>query len=269
MPIRLTPQPTFRDRLADTDRPLVGMWVCTGSALNAEICAGSGLDWILIDGEHGPNTLDTIVPQLQAIAAYPATPLVRAPFGEPVIIKQLLDIGAQNLIVPMVNTPQDAAAAVSAVRYPPHGIRGVGSALARASRWNRYEDYLANADSTVSLTVQIETAQAVENAAEIAGTDGVHALFIGPSDLAASMGLLGRQGHPDVVAAVESTIRTAKELGVPVGVNAFDPAMARRYVEAGADFVAVAADVALLARASEKLADEWITGENAPTRASY
>lgn len=273
MPIRLTPPPTLRERIASSDRALVGMWVSSGSPLNAEICAGSGLDLLLIDGEHSQNTLDTILAQLQAVAAYPITPLVRVPVNDTVIIKQYLDIGVQNLLVPMVHTAEDAEAAVAAVRYPPRGVRGVGSALARASRWNRVDNYLADADDTISLYVQIESAEAVRNARAIAAVDGVDGVFIGPSDLAASMGHLGRQGHPDVVDAVETTIRTMTELGVPVGVNAFAPEAARGYLETGVDFAFVAADVALLARASEALAATWLpqeqTDDDAEPRASY
>ncbi|NKY39975.1 HpcH/HpaI aldolase family protein, partial [Cellulomonas septica] len=125
MPLRLTP--TFRDALARrADRPLIGMWVCTGSPLVAEICAGSGLDWVLVDMEHAPNGLESVLAQLQALAAYPVTPVVRLPAADPVVIKQVLDLGAQNLLVPMVSTADEARAVVEAVRYPPHGRRGVG-----------------------------------------------------------------------------------------------------------------------------------------------
>ena len=263
--------PTFRDNLAEADRPLIGMWVCTGSPLVAEICAGSGLDWLLIDGEHGPIGLESIVAQLHAIAGYPITPLVRAPSGDAVIIKQYLDLGVQNLLVPMVNTGDEARAVVSAVRYPPHGVRGVGSALARGARWNRVDNYLTRADEFTALFVQIETADAVANVADIASVDGVHGAFVGPSDLAASMGLLGQQEHPDVVAAVEHAIRTVAGLGKPVGVNAFDPKVAERYLAAGANFVLVGADVSLLARGSEALTAKYIptADATAATRASY
>ncbi|TFB73306.1 2-dehydro-3-deoxyglucarate aldolase [Cryobacterium glaciale] len=258
MPIRVAAEPTFRDVLADSERAQIGMWVCSGSALVAEICAGSGLDWLLIDTEHSPNGLESTLSQLQAVHGYPIVPLVRAPIGDRIIVKQLLDLGAQNLLIPMVDTAEQARDMVAAVRYPPHGVRGVGSALARASRWNRIDDYLARADETISLFVQIETTDAVANIAEIASVDGVDGLFIGPSDLAASMGLLGLQDHPDVVASVEQCIRTVAALGKPVGVNAFAPATAERYLAAGARFVLVGADVAILARASETLAATFI-----------
>lgn len=271
MPFRVDPEETFGARLAAAARPQMGMWACSGSPLIAEICAGSGLDWLLIDAEHSPNGLESILAQLQAVHGYPITPVVRPPVGDPVAIKQVLDLGAQNLLIPMVDSAGQAQQLVSAVRYPPQGIRGVGSALARASRWNRIDGYLARADETITLLVQIESAAAVENAREIAAVEGVDGVFVGPSDLAASMGYLGQQEHPEVVAAVESVIRTVKELGKPAGVNAFAEAAAQRYLEAGADFVLVGADVALLARASEQLALKYVPAEpgaDAP-RASY
>lgn len=258
MPIRLTLPPTFRDRITGSTRPQIGMWVCTGSPLVAEICAGAGLDWLLIDGEHSPIGLETTSALLQAVAPYPVTPVVRAPSDDAVVLKQLLDLGVQNLLVPMVDTAEQAAAVVRAVRYPPRGIRGVGSALSRGARWNRVVGYMADADQHVSLFVQVESTTGVENAADIAAVDGVDGVFVGPSDLAASMGVLGQQTHPDVTAAVRATFEAVRAAGKPVGVNAFDPAVARSYLEAGASFVLVGADVALLARGSEALADTWI-----------
>ncbi|WP_020096683.1 aldolase/citrate lyase family protein [Microbacterium sp. 11MF] len=255
MPFHLNP--TFREALTDADRPLAGMWVCSGSPLVAEICAGAGLDWLLIDMEHSPNGLESVLAQLQAVAAAPVTAVVRVPFGDVVTIKQVLDIGAQNILVPMVDTAAQAAELVAAVRYPPHGRRGVGSALARSGRWNRVEDYLADADRHVSLFVQVETVEGVRNAAEIAAVDGIDGVFVGPSDLAASMGLLGAQTHPDVVAAVLDAFAAVRASGKPVGVNAFDPDAAQRYLDEGASFVLVGADVTLLARGSEALAARW------------
>jgi 4-hydroxy-2-oxoheptanedioate aldolase len=249
---------TFRDALAAADRPLAGMWVCSGSPLVAEICAGAGLDWLLVDMEHSPNGLESVLAQLQAVAAYPVSPLVRVPVGDIVTIKQVLDLGAQNLLVPMVSSPDEARAVVAAVRYPPRGRRGVGSALARSARWNRIDGYLENADQHLSLFVQIETAAGVAAAAELAAVHGVDGVFVGPSDLAASMGLLGQQSHPEVVAAVRRAFEGVRSVGKPVGVNAFDPAVAQSYLEAGASFVLVGADVALLARGSEALAARWV-----------
>lgn len=258
MPIRLSLPPTFRDRIAGAGRPQVGMWVSSGSPLVAEICAGAGLDWLLIDGEHSPIGLETTAALLRAVAPYPVTPVVRAPSGDAVVLKQLLDLGAQNVLVPMVDTPEQARAAVRAVRYPPRGVRGVGSALSRSARWNRVVDYLADADRYVALFVQVESVTGVENAAAIAAVDGVDGVFVGPSDLAASMGVLGQQTHPAVVAAVHSTFEAVRSAGRPVGVNAFDPVAAQAYLDAGAAFVLVGADVTMLARGSEALTDRWI-----------
>ena len=258
MTVRMTLPPTLAERLAASDRSLVGMWVCSGSALNAEIAAGSGLDIVLIDAEHSPNDLTSILAQLHAVAAYTVAPLVRPPFGDPVVIKQYLDVGVQNLLVPMVDSPEQAAELVRAVRYPPEGVRGVGSALARSSRWNRVPGYLADAAGTVSLFVQVESATAVACVEEIVAVDGVDGILVGPADLAASMGHLGEQDHPEVVDAVVRSIRAAGSVGKPAGVNAFAPDAADRYREAGAAFVLVGADVALLARASEALAERFI-----------
>ena len=189
------------------------MWVCSGSPLVAELCAGSGLDWLLVDAEHSPNGLESILAQLQAVHGYPVHTLVRPPVNDTVVIKQYLDLGVQNLLIPMVNSAAEAEAAVAATRYPPHGVRGVGSALARAARWNRVPDYLARAGETISVTVQIESTAAVDAVEDILAVDGVDAIFLGPSDLAASMGLLGQQEHPEVRAAVEHCLAAAKAAG--------------------------------------------------------
>lgn len=256
--------------MREADRPLIGLWVCSGSPIVAEIIASSGCDWVLLDTEHSPNGLESTLSQLYAMSAYDATVLVRVPYGDTVAIKQFLDLGAQNLLVPMVNSAEQAAEIVRAVRYPPAGVRGVGSALARSARWNRVEGYLGRADETISVTVQIESAEAVADVENILRVDGVDAIFVGPSDLAASMGYLGQQNHPEVVAAVEHVIRAAREAGVPVGVNAFVKADADRYLECGAQYVAVGADVAMLARSTEALVESFTQGtEGGSSRASY
>lgn len=267
MPLRLNP--SFREALDASGRPLVGMWACTGSPLVTEIAAGSGLDWLLIDMEHSANSLESVQVQLQVVAGYPITPVVRVPSNDAVALKQVLDLGAQNVIVPMVSSADEARAAVAAVRYPPLGVRGVGSALARSARWNRVDGYLQDAATHTSLTVQIENTAGVEAAAEIAAVDGVDAVFVGPSDLAASMGLIGQQTHPEVLDAVARVFAVMHEAGKPVGVNAFDPAAADDYMARGADFVAVGADVALLARASEALAARFLPAAEGGERASY
>jgi 4-hydroxy-2-oxoheptanedioate aldolase len=248
MPVQL--KPTFADRLRDADRPLIGLWNTTANAVSAEILAGSGADLILFDGEHGLVGVENLVHLLQATEAYPATAVVRVPWNDPVLIKRFLETGAQNVIVPMISTPQQAAAAAQAVRYPPHGIRGIGSALGRASRWARVPDYVPRADDLVSLTVQIETTEAVQNVRAIAEVDGVDALFIGPTDLSGSMGF---PGSASVAETVLGAITTAREAGAKVGVNAFAPEDADRYLAAGAHFVMISADVTILARGAESM----------------
>ena len=240
-----------------------------GSVTSAEIMAGSGLDWVLIDMEHAPNGLESVLAQLHAVSGYRVTPVVRVPVGEPVMIKQVLDLGAQTILVPMVSTVEQASAVAAAAQYPPVGIRGVGSALARSARWNRVEDYLRDGAQHVSIFVQIETSVGVDNARAIAETPGIDGVFVGPSDLAASMGLIGQQTHPDVVARVEQAFTHVRAAGKNVGVNAFVPAQAHAYVAAGASFVLVGADVALLARGSESLAEQFIRHDDGPTNGSY
>jgi 4-hydroxy-2-oxoheptanedioate aldolase len=247
----------WTQRITD-GRPRFGMWLASGSGYVTEICAGSGIDWVLLDQEHAPNDLHATLEQLQVLAGYPDVDVVvRPPAADPVVIKRLLDIGAQNIIVPMIDGPGEASAAVTATRYPPNGVRGVGSALARASRWNRISDYLVTADATVSLTVQVETMAGLAQLGDIADVDGVDAVFIGPADLAASMGKLGQSEHPDVVSTIENALATIVARGKSAGVNAFNETVARRYLKAGASFVLVGADVALLARGAEKLAKRY------------
>ena len=267
MPLRLNP--TLRERLRSTPRPLIGGWICSGSPVVAEVMAGSGLDWVLIDMEHAPNGLESALAQLHAVSGYPVTPVVRVPAADDVVLKQVLDLGAQTVLVPMVSTPGQARAVAEATQYPPAGRRGVGSALARSARWNRVEGYLEDAAQHVCVLVQVETGEGVENARAIAETPGIDGVLVGPSDLAASMGLLGRQSHPDVVAAVRRAMDAVRAAGKPVGVNAFDPAVARGYAEAGARFLLVGADVALVARGSEALAAEFVpAADDAPQRPS-
>lgn len=267
MPLRLSP--TLRVAIDAADRPLFGGWICSGSPVAAEIMAGSGLDWVLIDMEHAPNGLESVLAQLYAVSGYPCTPVVRVPTGDPVTIKQVLDLGAQTILVPMVSTPEQALDVARSAQYPPAGRRGVGSALARSARWNRVPDYLGQAAQYVSVIVQIETAEGVEHARQIAQTPGIDGVFVGPSDLAASMGLLGQQTHPDVVAAVKRAFTGIAAAGKPIGVNAFVAEQAADYVDAGARFVLVGADVALLARGSEALADHFIHSATDTTPDSY
>lgn len=248
---------TLRAAAATTGGALIGMWLCSASPIAAEICGGSGVDWLLIDAEHSANDLVSVQLQLQVLRGWPPMTMVRVACLDTVLIKQYLDVGVQNLLVPMVSNALQARAAVAAMRYPPAGVRGVGAALSRVSEWGRVPDYLARAQDLLSLTVQIETAEAVDNVAEILATEGVDAIFVGPSDLAGSLGVLGQQGHPSVVEAVEHCIDTASAMGKLCGVNAFSGELARRYQKRGARFILVGADVTVLARGSEALASEF------------
>jgi 4-hydroxy-2-oxoheptanedioate aldolase len=261
--------PTFAARLKASKGVQAGVWICSGNAIVAEICAGSGLDWLLIDAEHTANDLQSLQSQLQAVQGYPAVPVVRPPHSSPALIKQYLDLGVQNLILPMVNSADEAREHVKSISYPPHGVRGVGSALARASRWNRVANYLQDAQNTISLFVQIETIDAVQNLDEILEVEGIDGIFIGPSDLAASLGVLGEQEHPKVMESVLTTIAKAKNKGWFVGVNAFAPATAEKYIAAGVDFILVNADVAILARSTEAIAQKYGSGSGSETRSSY
>jgi 4-hydroxy-2-oxoheptanedioate aldolase len=256
MPLQLNP--TFGHELSQTQRTLYGGWVSSGSAVAAEIMAGSGLDMLLIDMEHAPNGLESVLAQLHAASGYPLSVMVRVPAGEPVIIKQVLDLGVQNIMVPMVSTAEQAEQIAAMAQYPPRGVRGVGSALARSGRWNRVPNYVNEAADHVSVFVQIETEEGLANTADIAAVEGIDGLLLGPSDLAASMGLIGQQTHPDVVSAVKTAFEQIAAAGKPAGVNAFDPAAARDYAASGARWILVGADVVLIARGSEKLAADFI-----------
>ncbi|WP_420992202.1 4-hydroxy-2-oxoheptanedioate aldolase [Cupriavidus sp. 30B13] len=247
-------------------KPQIGLWVSMASPYLAEVSATAGFDWLLIDGEHAPNELGGILHALQAVAPYPSQPVVRAVAGEVPLIKQLLDIGARSLLVPMVDTAAQAAALVAATRYPPRGIRGVGSAIARASRWNARTDYLAVADDEICLLVQAETVTALQNLEAICAVDGVDGVFIGPADLAASMGHRGNPGHPEVQAAIEGAMRTIVASGKAAGTLTSDNDLARRYLALGCTFVATGVDVLVYANAARSLAAEF-TSAAAPAGA--
>lgn len=251
----MNPNP-FKQALA-AGQPQVGLWLSLAHPYAAEACATTGFQWLLIDGEHAPNDVRSTLAQLQAVAAYPGQPVVRAVTGDAVLIKQLLDIGVRNLLVPMVDTPEQARALVAATRYPPEGIRGVGAAVARASRWGARPGYLDIANDEVCLLVQAETAAALDNLAAICAVDGVDGVFIGPADLAASLGHRGNPGHPEVQAAIEQAIRTIAASGKAAGTLTGDAALARRYLALGAIFVAVGIDVTLMVQAARRLAGDF------------
>jgi len=252
----------FKAALARGDKQ-IGLWLSMADPYAAEVCATAGFQWMLVDGEHAPNDLRSTLATLQALAAYPGHAVVRAVGADANLIKQLLDIGAQTLLVPMIDTPEQAAALVSATRYPPQGTRGVGAAVARASRWGARRDYLHVAGDEVCLLVQAETAAALANLPRICAVDGVHGVFLGPADLAASMGHRGNPGHADVQYAIEAAIRTIVASGKAAGTLTGDASLARRYLELGASFVAVGIDITLLARSTRALAADFGLGTDA------
>lgn len=257
-------------RALQEKRPQIGLWLGLCSSYSAELLAGAGFDWLLIDGEHAPNNVQTVLGQLQAVAPYPSQPVVRPPWNDAVIIKQLLDVGAQTLLIPMIQNAEQARDAVRATRYPPHGVRGVGSALARASRWNRVPDYLQQADEQMCVLVQIETREAVKNLDAILQVEGVDGVFIGPADLSADMGFAGNPQHPEVKRTIDDAIARIRAAGKAPGILMANKALAQRYLEAGALFVAVGVDTTLLARAAEALADEFKRGgAQAPSSGVY
>ncbi|VVO27847.1 4-hydroxy-2-oxo-heptane-1,7-dioate aldolase [Pseudomonas fluorescens] len=246
----------FKQRLRNGEVQ-IGLWLGLADAYCAELAANAGFDWLLIDGEHAPNHLQGMLAQLQAVAPYPSQALIRPVIGDSALIKQLLDIGAQTLLVPMVESAAQALELVRAMRYPPQGIRGVGSALARASRWNSIQGYLDQADDQMCLLVQIENLEGLANLDEIAAVEGVDGVFIGPADLSASMGHRGNPGHPEVQAAIEDAIGRIVQSGKAAGILSADENLARRYIELGATFVAVGVDTTVLMRGLQALAGKF------------
>lgn len=223
-----------------------GIWAGFATGYGAEIVATTGYDWMLIDGEHAPNTVPSVLAQLQALAPYATAPIVRAVTGDVVLIKQLLDVGAQTLMIPMVETAEQATTLVRAMRYPPHGMRGVGGGLTRATRWDSVPNYLTTAQEELCLIVQVESRVGVENVEAIAAVEGVHAVFIGPADLSIGLGHAGNPGHPKVQERIQHAVKATLAAGKACGILAPNEDDARRYESWGCQFIAVAIDISLL-----------------------
>lgn len=229
-------------------RHQLGIWNSIGGNTVPDMLAGCGFDWVLVDTEHSPIDVNDVLPALQAIAGYPETSaIVRPAFNDPVLIKRILDHGAQTLLLPYIQSVEEAEAAVRAVRYPPAGIRGVAG-LTRASRYGSVDRYTETASAEICLLLQVETAHAMASLEAIAAVDGVDGIFIGPSDLAASMGHPGNPSHPEVVAVIEAAITKLKAMGKPAGILTLDETFARRCIELGTLFTAVAIDLGILVR---------------------
>ncbi len=242
------PTNRFKAALKAGQRQL-GVWNTIGGNTVAELLGGAGFEWVLVDCEHAAIETIEVLPALQAIGQSSETSaVVRLAANDPTLFKRVLDMGAQTLMVPYIETAEQAAAAVSAMRYGPHGIRGMAG-MTRATRYGKVDQYFTTAEKELCLIVQVETLRGLKNLTEVAATEGVDAVFIGPADLSASMGLPGQMDHPDVVAAVGGAIRDLVGQGVPAGVMALAPDAAQRYMGLGASFVAVAVDLVLLAQA--------------------
>jgi len=249
------PRNTFKHAIAKGELQ-IGLWCSLCSPITAEIVCHSGFDWLLLDTEHSPNEVPDVLSQLQAVQTGSASPIVRPAWNDIVLIKRLLDIGAQSLLIPFVQTADEARRAVEATRYPPGGIRGI-TGSGRASRYGRVTNYLKNASQEICLLVQVETKGALDRIEEIASVDGIDGIFIGPNDLAASFGHIGNWAHPEVQSALEDAVRRLKKIGKPAGILTPNEEEAKRFIQWGYTFVAVGADLGLLARGADALAKRF------------
>lgn len=238
------PSNSFKARLKSGETQ-IGLWVGLGDPSVAELVAGTGFDWLVIDGEHGPNGLRDVLAQLRAVGGK-SHPVVRVRDDNRAEIKQMLDIGAQTLLVPMIESADQAREVVRSVNYPPQGVRGVGAALARASDYNAIADYLQTANDEVCLLLQVESRAGIAALDEILAVDGVDGVFIGPADLAADMGHLGKPGAPEVQAAVNDALARIRAAGLAAGILTSDRALAQGYAARGIEFLAVGSDVGVL-----------------------
>jgi 2-dehydro-3-deoxyglucarate aldolase len=264
-----TPYQPFPNRFrADlrAGKRLIGCWCSLASPITTEILGVAGFDWILLDGEHSPNDVITFIPQLMALKDSVSAPVVRPSWNNPVELKRLLDGGFYNFLIPFIESADEAKRAVAATRYPPQGTRGV-SVAQRGNRYGTVPGYFEGVNEQICVMVQIESAKGVAAAAEIAATDGIDGLFIGPSDLAAAHGHLGNANHPEVQAAMAAIFAAAKAAGKPVGILAGAEADARRYLAQGASFVAVGSDLGVFRSATQALRDRFAEGAGAAVRA--
>ncbi|RZI96592.1 MAG: 4-hydroxy-2-oxo-heptane-1,7-dioate aldolase [Variovorax sp.] len=271
--MQTVPVNTFKRALA-AGQPQIGLWSVLPSPYISEILGGAGFDWVLLDAEHTPTDVPQMLAQLQAVAgAIPldgterTTAVVRPPWNDMVLIKRYLDIGAQTLLLPFVQNADEATAAVRAIRYAPAGVRGMGGSV-RASNYGRIKDYIEKANDELCLLVQVETREALERLESIANVDGIDGVFIGPSDLAASMGHPGNPNHPEVRAAIAGAIDRIRACGKAAGILVVDDAWARECLERGALFVAVGVDLLVLARGAEAMAARFKSAA-APVKSSY
>lgn len=253
----------FRRRLLEKQR-LIGCWASLASPISTEVLGYAGFDWLLLDGEHAPNDFQTFLTQLLALKDSASAAVVRPQWNDPVLLKRLLDLGVYNFLMPFIESAEQARAAVAATRYPPRGIRGIAVAQ-RSNRYGYVQDYFQRIDDNISVQVQIESRAGVEAVREIAAVDGVDGLFIGPSDLSASLGHFGNPRHPEVQDAMLRVLDAAKAHGKPVGILSGVDEETQRYLEMGMTCVAVGMDVVLLRNASRTLCDRFKSGERSKT----
>jgi 4-hydroxy-2-oxoheptanedioate aldolase len=246
--------PTNAFRHALRNRQQIGLWSTLGSNLLTELLGGCGFDWVLIDTEHSANELPAIISQLQALKSSATSAVVRPAWSDMILVKRLLDAGAQSLLFPSIQSAAEARGAVGFTRYPPFGVRGV-SGSSRAADYGHNAKYLTEADGEICVLLQIETIDGLKNLEEIATVDGVDGVFIGPADLAASLGHLGNTQHPEVQASVDKAFAQLRALGEPAGYLTTNEAEARRRVAGGVEFVAVGTDTTLFTRGAAKLLD--------------
>lgn len=258
----------FRQSLLARDRLLIGCWLSLGSPITTEVLGVAGFDWLLLDAEHAPNDVLSLIPQLMALKDSSSAPVVRPPWNDTVIIKRLLDAGCSNFLIPFIETAEQAAAAVAATRYPPQGVRGV-SVSHRGNRYGAATDYFKQVNDNIAVLVQIESRAGVAAAAAIAAVDGIDCLFIGPSDLAAAYGHLGNASHPEVQEAIATVHGAAKTAGKATGILAPAEADARRYIEMGMNFVGVGSDLGVLRMQSQALCDKYRDTSRGPIAAQY
>lgn len=255
------PENRLKARLARGE-PTTGLWLSMANSYTAELAGHIGFDWLMIDGEHAPNDLRTIMEQLQVLRSSPSSVAVRPPVGEVYMIKQLLDIGAQSLLIPMVESGAQAELLVKAVRYPPRGIRGVGAGSARATNFGTIDNYTATADDQICLMLQVESRAGLAALDAIASTEGVDCVFIGPSDLSADMGFPGNPYAPEVQVVIEDAIRRIVGHGKAAGVYMSDETYARRYLELGATMIAIGSDAAVLSQSLQTLRKAYGSGSS-------
>lgn len=249
------PKNNFKHAIA-AGKVQIGLWVSIPSNYSTEVVAGAGFDWLLIDTEHSPSDVENVLMQVQAASGYPTHPIVRVPWNDMVTIKRFLDIGVQTILIPQVNTVEEAKEAVSSTRFPTRGVRGVAGTN-RATRFGRIKNYFKKADEEICVLVQAESKEALDQIEAIAAIDGIDGIFIGPADLHASFGMVGERAHADMMPVIDDAIKRIAKTGKAAGILTDSEENARRWMKCGATFVAVGADVGLLARGADALATKF------------